>query len=103
MFDRDEGMEKMTIGGEWVWYIYHPRHPQNGQVRQTPEPPRWGAEVSRRGGSALARTDKNSARLAFCGWDCLRCRWIFEHLVPPSTPLVSPLIVQLDLKLNFKI
>jgi hypothetical protein len=47
LFDRDEGMEKMTIGGEGVWYIYHPHHPQNGRVRQTSEPPRWGAEVSR--------------------------------------------------------
>jgi hypothetical protein len=37
LFDRDEGMEKMTVGGEGAWYIYHP---QNGQVRQTPEPPR---------------------------------------------------------------
>jgi hypothetical protein len=40
LFDRDEGMEKMTVGGEGAWYIYHPHHPQNGQVRQTPEPPR---------------------------------------------------------------
>jgi hypothetical protein len=34
--------------GEGVWYIYHPRHPQNGQVRQTPEPPRQDTEVPRR-------------------------------------------------------
>jgi hypothetical protein len=39
LFDRDEGMVKITVGGEEVWYIYHPRHSQNGQVRQTPEPP----------------------------------------------------------------
>jgi hypothetical protein len=97
-------MEKITVGGEGVWYIYHPHYPKNGWVRQTPEPPCWGVEVPRRGGSAserggsaLARTDKNSAQLAFCGWDYLRCRWSFEHLVPPSTPLVSPLIVRLVL------
>jgi hypothetical protein len=29
--------------------------------------------ASGRGGSALARSEKNSARLAFCGWDYLRC------------------------------
>jgi hypothetical protein len=93
----------MTVGGKVKRYLYLPSHPQNGLVQQTPEPPRWGVEVPRRGGStsgcggsALSRTEKNSARLAFCGWDYLRC-WSFEHLVPPSTLLVSPLIVRLVL------
>ena len=65
-------MEKMTVGGEEVWYKYHPHHPQNSLVRQAPEPPRLSTEVPRRGGStsehrgsAEARADKNSARLAF--------------------------------------
>jgi hypothetical protein len=56
-----------------------------------------GGSSSRCGGSALARTEKNLARLTFCGLDYLRCRWSFEHLVPPSTLLVSPLIVRLVL------
>ena len=38
-------MEKITIGGEGVWYKYHPHHPQTDQVCQTPEPPRQDAEV----------------------------------------------------------
>ena len=42
----------MTVGGEGVWYKYHPHHPQNGLVRQTMEPPRLSAEVLRHGGSA---------------------------------------------------
>jgi hypothetical protein len=41
-------MEKMTVGGEVRRYLYLLSHPQNGLVRQTPEPPRWGAEVPRR-------------------------------------------------------
>jgi hypothetical protein len=39
----------MTVGGEVKRYLYLPSHPQNGLVRQTPEPPRWGAEVPRQG------------------------------------------------------
>jgi len=38
----------MTVGGEGVWYKYHPRHPQNSRVYHTPEPPRQDAEVPRR-------------------------------------------------------
>ena len=48
LFVRNKGIEKMTVGGRRVWYKYHPRHPQNGQVRQTPEPPRQNMEVPRR-------------------------------------------------------
>ena len=55
----------MTVGGEGVWYKYHPHHPQTNQVCQTLEPPRQDAEVSRRDGSAQARADKNLAWLAF--------------------------------------
>jgi hypothetical protein len=70
--------------------VYIPPTKRSGQT----DP---GASALRRGGSALARTDKNSARLAFCGWNYLRCRWSFEHLVPPITLLVSLLIVRLVL------
>jgi hypothetical protein len=46
----NELRKKMTVGGEGVWYKYHPRHPHNGRVLQTPEPPRKCR------GSMLART-----------------------------------------------
>ena len=66
----------MTVGGEGVSYKYPHHHPQNGRVKQTPEPSCQDAEVPRRrgsapehGGSAYARVDKSLAQLAFCGWD----------------------------------
>jgi hypothetical protein len=37
----------MTVESEVKMYLYLPSHPQNGLVRQTPEPLRWGAEVPR--------------------------------------------------------
>jgi hypothetical protein len=57
----NEMRKKMTIGGEGIWYKYHPRHPHNGRVLQTLEPPR------KHRGSALARIEKSSDQLAFCG------------------------------------
>ena len=90
-------MEKMTVGGEGVWYKYHPRHPQNDQVCQTLEPPRQDTEVPRQSAEVPRRPEQIRIQLGwlFCGWDYLRCRWSFEHLVPPSISLVSPLIVWL--------
>jgi hypothetical protein len=58
---QNEASKKMTIGGEGVWYKYHLRHPQKWSGLTDPKPPR------KRGGSALARTEKSSDQLAFCG------------------------------------
>ena len=40
LFEVNESEKKMTVGGNGVRYKYPPHHPQNGQVRQTIEPPR---------------------------------------------------------------
>jgi hypothetical protein len=68
-----------------------PRHPQNGSGLSDPE------------ASTLAKTENNSAWLVFYGGEYLRYVRCFEHLFPPNPLLVSPSIVRLVLKLNFKI
>ena len=55
LFEVNESGKKITVGGEGVSINTPHRHPQNGQVRQTSEPPRQDAVVPRHGGSAPER------------------------------------------------
>ena len=55
----------MTVGGEGVWYKYHPRHPQNSLVRQTLEPPHLSVEVSRLSAEVPHRPEQIRIQL---GW-----------------------------------
>ena len=57
--------KKITVGGEGVWYKYHPCHPQNGLVRHTSEPPHLSAEVLRLSPEVLRRPDQIRIQL---GW-----------------------------------
>jgi hypothetical protein len=59
--------KKMTVGGEGVRYKYSHCHPQNSRGLTDPRASVLGrgGSMPEHGGSAQARADKNSDRLAF--------------------------------------